>query len=94
MLLGTSILVGGTLGCVLDHIIPGTPEERGLIKWSNEMSLKGSDSSSNDKSTYDFPCGMETIKGFDFIQLIIKDLINLSAFQMGLDLLLTIFAHL
>lgn len=62
VLLGTSILVGGFLGCLLDHIIPGTPEERGLIKWNNEMSLKRSDSDFAEKSTYDFPFGMDTIK--------------------------------
>jgi nucleobase transporter 1/2 len=62
VLLGTSILVGGFLGCLLDHIIPGTPEERGLVKWSKEMSLKGNDSGTGEKSTYDFPYGMEMIK--------------------------------
>lgn len=65
VLLGTSILVGGVLGCVLDHIIPGTPEERGLIEWEKQMELKVN-SETTEGSTYDFPIGMETIKKWKF----------------------------
>lgn len=61
VLLGTSILVGGALGCFLDHIIPGTLEERGVIGWSKEMELK-SDRSSLEWSTYDFPYFMDAFK--------------------------------
>ncbi|XP_031849679.1 solute carrier family 23 member 1 [Nomia melanderi] len=63
VLLSTTILVGGVVGCVLDNVIPGTPEERGLIAWANEMALE---TDSDDKqeqgeyvyNTFDFPCGM------------------------------------
>lgn len=61
VLLGTSILVGGLLGCFLDHIIPGTLEERGIIQWSKEMELK-TDRSSSEASTYDFPYFMAALK--------------------------------
>ena len=61
VLLGTSILVGGALGCFLDHCIPGTLEERGVIAWSKEMELK-TDRSSTEASTYDFPYFMSALK--------------------------------
>jgi solute carrier family 23 (nucleobase transporter), member 1 len=61
VLLGTSILVGGALGCFLDHVIPGSDEERGVIGWSQEMELK-TDRSSTEASTYDFPIGMNFLK--------------------------------
>lgn len=67
VILGTSILVGGFVGCLLDHIIPGTPEERGLIAWNKEMELKTSsslDGEDNVSSTYDFPCGMTALRRF------------------------------
>jgi solute carrier family 23 (nucleobase transporter), member 1 len=67
VLLGTSILVGGAIGCFLDHVIPGTPEERGLIAWSNEMSLVDQKDVVNldgsiESSTYDFPFGMSMLR--------------------------------
>jgi solute carrier family 23 (nucleobase transporter), member 1 len=61
VLLGTSILVGGALGCFLDHIIPGTLEERGIVGWSKEMELN-TDRSSTEASTYDFPYLMSALK--------------------------------
>lgn len=61
VLLGTSILVGGALGCFLDHMIPGTPEERGIVGWSKEMELK-TDRSSTETSTYDIPYIMPMLK--------------------------------
>lgn len=61
VLFGTSILVGGALGCFLDHVIPGTLEERGVIGWSKEVELK-TDRSSTESSTYDFPFGMSLLK--------------------------------
>ncbi|XP_058119868.1 solute carrier family 23 member 2 [Anopheles ziemanni] len=67
VLLGTTILVGGVLGCALDNLIPGTPEERGLVAWSQEMTLEAShpgdderagEGSAIAKNTFDFPYGM------------------------------------
>lgn len=61
VLLGTSILVGGALGCFLDHVISGTLDERGVSGWMKEMELKG-DRSFTESSTYDFPWGMSLLK--------------------------------
>ena len=33
VLLKTSMAVGGIIACLLDNLIPGTPEERGIRKW-------------------------------------------------------------
>lgn len=64
VLLGTTILVGGALGCLLDNLIPGTRVERGLVAWENEMALTRSEegSSAPGKSTYDFPFGMSLLR--------------------------------
>ncbi|XP_032682024.1 solute carrier family 23 member 1 [Odontomachus brunneus] len=69
VLLSTTILVGGILGCFLDNIVPGTAEERGLVAWSKEMEL--TDRTTNDKTdsnmqyvwnTFDFPFGMSLLR--------------------------------
>lgn len=39
-------------------IISGTPEERGLIAWADQMKLSSDDKVSLEKDTYDFPIGM------------------------------------
>ncbi|KAF7988867.1 hypothetical protein HCN44_007177 [Aphidius gifuensis] len=67
VLLSTTILVGGFIGCLLDNIIPGTNEERGLDSWSNQMSLNIDVSESNDNTqpeynTFDFPIGMKLLR--------------------------------
>lgn len=62
VLLGTTILVGGILGCVLDNLIPGTRDERGITAWENEMSLQCANDGSATASTYDFPYGMATLR--------------------------------
>ncbi|KAF8785930.1 Solute carrier family 23 member 1 like protein [Argiope bruennichi] len=36
ILLRTNMLVGGFIGFLLDNIIPGTDEERGLLKWKKQ----------------------------------------------------------
>ncbi|XP_014474517.1 PREDICTED: solute carrier family 23 member 1 isoform X2 [Dinoponera quadriceps] len=69
VLLSTTILVGGVLGCFLDNIVPGTAEERGLVAWSKEMEL--TDRVTDEKidssteyvwSTFDFPFGMKLLR--------------------------------
>lgn len=40
----------------------GTPEERGLIKWSDEMPLGDDNVNDGTATDYDFPSGMETLK--------------------------------
>ncbi|XP_015431505.1 PREDICTED: solute carrier family 23 member 1 [Dufourea novaeangliae] len=67
VLLSTTILVGGIVGCLLDNIIPGTPEERGLIAWSKEMELNVESDDKQDQgeyvpNTFDFPCGMTLLR--------------------------------
>ncbi|XP_055379183.1 solute carrier family 23 member 1 isoform X2 [Condylostylus longicornis] len=66
VLLGTTILVGGFLGCFLDNIIPGTDEERGLVEWSKEMDLGDGDVVEKPSSDYDFPMGMDLLKKWDW----------------------------
>ncbi|XP_049869506.1 solute carrier family 23 member 2 isoform X2 [Pectinophora gossypiella] len=61
VLLSTSILVGGIVGCLLDNLIPGTDEERGLAAWAKEMSLEAA-GASEEGDTYDFPVGMSLIR--------------------------------
>lgn len=62
VLLGTTILVGGLLGCFLDNIIPGTPEERGLTEWAKEMPLGDDNVNDGTATDFDFPYGMDTIR--------------------------------
>ncbi|XP_048482727.1 solute carrier family 23 member 2 [Plutella xylostella] len=60
VLLSTSILVGGVVGCLLDNLIPGTVEERGLAAWAQEMALDAAGATEGG-DTYDFPYGMSYI---------------------------------
>ena len=36
VILSSSMFLAMLLGFILDNTIPGTPEERGLIKWQNQ----------------------------------------------------------
>ncbi|XP_025084497.1 solute carrier family 23 member 1-like [Pomacea canaliculata] len=60
VLMGTAMFVGGALAFFLDLTVPGTPEERGIIKWRQIADLAdSSQSSDNDHITanlYGFPC--------------------------------------
>ncbi|XP_063825180.1 solute carrier family 23 member 2 isoform X1 [Ostrinia nubilalis] len=62
VLLSTSILVGGVVGCLMDNLIPGTDEERGLAAWAQQMALETSAEPSLEGDTYDFPVGMGLIR--------------------------------
>ncbi|KAM7355135.1 solute carrier family 23 member 2-like isoform 2-T2 [Cochliomyia hominivorax] len=64
VLLGTTIVVGGVLGCILDNIIPGSPEERGLIRWAKEMPLGYDNVNDGTATDYDFPYGMKILKKY------------------------------
>lgn len=46
------------------ELFTGTREERGLIAWEKEMSLKQSESTENEPtaSTFDFPFGMDALR--------------------------------
>ncbi|XP_020292832.1 solute carrier family 23 member 1 isoform X2 [Pseudomyrmex gracilis] len=72
VLLSTTILVGGVLGCLLDNIIPGNAKDRGLEAWSKEMELtsKTADKETDEVchtdeyvwNTFDFPFGMNLMR--------------------------------
>ncbi|KYM94211.1 Solute carrier family 23 member 1 [Cyphomyrmex costatus] len=71
VLLSTTILVGGALGCFLDNIIPGNIKDRGLEAWAKEMELidgtvdKKTDEASDAEyvqNTFDFPFGMSLLR--------------------------------
>ncbi|XP_037029849.1 solute carrier family 23 member 1 [Bradysia coprophila] len=70
VLLGTTILVGGCLGCVLDNLIPGSRSERGLDAWEKEMSLKSDVRLAGETSTYDFPYGMSILYRYKWTERI------------------------
>ncbi|XP_063434881.1 solute carrier family 23 member 2-like isoform X2 [Mytilus trossulus] len=40
VLLGTAMFVGGVLGFILDNLVPGTLEERGILKWRESLYTK------------------------------------------------------
>ncbi|XP_048507532.1 solute carrier family 23 member 2 [Athalia rosae] len=69
VLLSTTILVGGAIGCLLDNLVPGTVEERGLDAWAKEMSLVDETPEDDETgrsqyipNTFDFPIGMNAIR--------------------------------
>ncbi|XP_065202699.1 solute carrier family 23 member 1-like [Planococcus citri] len=73
VLLSTSILVGGFLGCLMDNVIPGTLEERGIIAWADQMKLSKDDDTEAaqvSSSTYDFPIGMNLIRRWKWTSFI------------------------
>ncbi len=41
VLLSTNMAVGGVTGCILDNLIPGTPQERGILTWRSSFTEKG-----------------------------------------------------
>ncbi|KAL5009571.1 hypothetical protein ScPMuIL_011876 [Solemya velum] len=56
VLLSTSMFVGGMLGFILDNTVPGTDEERGILKWRKQITVKtGDEGDTNNLSTYDLP---------------------------------------
>lgn len=54
VLLSTAMFVGGMLGFILDNTVPGTDDERGIIKWRNQLSTTETDDDTYEK-TYDLP---------------------------------------
>ncbi|WAR17440.1 S23A2-like protein [Mya arenaria] len=55
VLLSTGMFVGGVLGFVLDNLVPGTDEERGIKSWRVQTDGKGSELVTADESVYDLP---------------------------------------
>ncbi|OBS80271.1 hypothetical protein A6R68_21529 [Neotoma lepida] len=58
VLLTTGMFVGGFLGFVLDNTIPGTPEERGLLAWSQIQ--EDSEETLKTSKIYSLPWGIGT----------------------------------
>ncbi|XP_022237906.1 solute carrier family 23 member 2-like isoform X2 [Limulus polyphemus] len=71
VLLNTGVFVGGLIAFVLDNSIPGTDEERGLIKW-REQGLEHNISEGDESTplTYDLPFGMNVIKRYKIFKYI------------------------
>ncbi|XP_042213697.1 solute carrier family 23 member 2-like isoform X2 [Homarus americanus] len=74
VLLQTSMFVGGTLGFILDNTIPGTPEERGLLKWNAHLQNpedKDEDNIQNQQlKCYNLPFCMDAIRGWSWTKYI------------------------
>ncbi|KAJ8306918.1 hypothetical protein KUTeg_015002 [Tegillarca granosa] len=54
VLLSTAMFVGGVLGFILDNTVPGTDEERGILKWRNQMVI-GDKTDLISSKVYDLP---------------------------------------
>ena len=54
VILSSSMFLAMLLGFILDNTIPGTPEERGLIKWQNQHET-GDCGGAGRLSVYDLP---------------------------------------
>jgi nucleobase transporter 1/2 len=50
--------VGGIIALILDNLVPGTPEERGLVQWQGIKSKKKHDIAAKDLEVYDLPFGI------------------------------------
>lgn len=57
VLLKTSMAVGGILSVILDNLVPGTAEERGLIKWQGIKPTRKTHTAL-DLKVYDLPFGI------------------------------------
>lgn len=55
VLLSTNMFVGGSIGFVLDNLLPGTKEERGIIKWQKSFDEDGNQTDVSSVRVYDPP---------------------------------------
>ena len=58
VLLKTSMAVGGIISLILDNLVPGTPEERGLIKWQGIQPTQNNETTKANVRVYDLPFGI------------------------------------
>ncbi|XP_069175102.1 solute carrier family 23 member 1 isoform X2 [Procambarus clarkii] len=72
VLLQTSMFVGGLLGLLLDNTIPGSEEERGLLKWNAHLldPAMEEEKTSARSRCYDLPVGMDTIRRWSWCRYI------------------------
>ena len=62
VLLKTNMFVGGVVGFVLDNTMPGTAEERGLIKWRSRLKDElGEELEVASVKIYDLPFGLNKL---------------------------------
>ena len=57
VLLGTSVFIGGLVAFILDNTVPGTLEERGILRWRQDtLGTSDADSDSDEVAqAYDLP---------------------------------------
>lgn len=57
VLLSTNMFVAGLFGCIFDNTVPGTLEERGMIKWRKHDTDDNTtaDNSNSERQVYDLP---------------------------------------
>ncbi|XP_072022550.1 solute carrier family 23 member 1-like [Amphiura filiformis] len=67
VLLTTGIFIGGLLAFILDNIIPGTIEERGLVAFSQQSK---EDYGINSLDVYELPFGMTLLRQWKWTQYI------------------------
>ncbi|XP_033119961.1 solute carrier family 23 member 1-like [Anneissia japonica] len=62
ILLKTNMFVGGFTAFILDNTVPGTVEERGILKWQSGQTDADTNSLESVSDIYDLPFGMEYIR--------------------------------
>ncbi|KAK7493177.1 hypothetical protein BaRGS_00015514 [Batillaria attramentaria] len=60
--LGTPMFFGAVVGVILDNIVPGTPEERGIAMFQRTMAGDSSEKEVEKHSTYDLPFVSEWLR--------------------------------
>ena len=70
VLLSTANTVGGITGFILDNLLPGTPEERGIKKWRSLFSEDNKECKLLVASvhTYDIPYITKILQKFTFVK--------------------------
>lgn len=72
VLLSTNMFVAGFFGCIFDNTVPGTLEERGMIKWRrHEVDDSTTVNSSNSESeVYNLPWFLSSLSRSQFSKFI------------------------
>lgn len=70
VLLSTNMAVGGLTGFLLDNVIPGTKQERGLIKWRNSFGANNQVNKVASVHVYDPPFLTENFKKSLFCKIV------------------------
>lgn len=70
VILRNNVFVGGFLGLLLDQLLPGTDEERGITKWEEDYKIDENATLDEINKCYDLPFGMSFLRKFKFTQYI------------------------